>query len=240
MPAVVEADDLGLYVLKFRGAGQGVKALIAEIIAGELARAAGLPVPEIVLATLDPELARTEPDPEIQDLIRASAGLNMAMDFLPGAANFDAASPAPVDAELASRIVWFDALVSNVDRSTRNPNLMLWHRRLWLIDHGAALYIHHGWDGAADGAGRAFERIADHVLLRWASAIGQIDADMAARLTPAVIDEILARVPDDWLAADTTLAGAAAWRQAYATYLGERLRQRAGFVAAAERAHAQL
>ncbi|MCK9490369.1 MAG: aminotransferase class I and II [Xanthomonadales bacterium] len=240
MPAVVEADDLGMYVLKFRGAGQGPKALIAEIIAGELARAAGLPVPEIVLAQLDPELARTDPDPEIQDLIRASAGLNMAMDYLPGAANFDAARPSPVDAELASRIVWFDAFVSNVDRSTRNPNLMLWHRRLWLIDHGAALYIHHGWDGSADGAGRPFERIADHVLLRWASVIGAVDAQMAARLTPAVIDGVLAKVPDDWLAADATLADAAAWRRAYANYLGERLRQRAGFVAEAERAHAQL
>ncbi|TCT00680.1 hypothetical protein EDC25_10244 [Pseudofulvimonas gallinarii] len=240
MPAVVEADDLGLYVLKFRGAGQGVKALIAELVAGELARALELPVPEIVLADLDPELARTEADPEIQELVRASGGLNLALDYLPGAANFDAASTIEVPPELASRIVWFDAFVSNVDRSTRNPNLMLWHRRLWLIDHGAALYIHHGWDGSADNAGQPFKRIADHVLLRWADAVGEVDADMAARLTPAVIEGVLALVPDAWLEADTTLPGAAGWRAAYTRYLCERLRLRAAFVAEAERAHALL
>ena len=240
MPAVVEGDDMGLYVLKFRGAGQGPKALIAEVIAGELARALDLPVPEIVLADLDAELARTEADPEIQELVRASGGLNLALDYLPGAANFDAASAPAIPAELASRIVWFDAFVSNVDRSTRNPNLMLWHGKLWLIDHGAALYVHHGWDGSARDAGRAFERIRDHVLLRWASVIGAVDAAMAARLTPAVIDTVLAMLPDEWLAADTTLPDAAAWRRAYAGYLGERLRQRGAFVAEAERAHAQL
>lgn len=240
MPAVVEADDLGLYVLKFRGAGQGPKALIAEIIAGELARALDLPVPEIVLADLDPELARTEPDPEIQELVRASAGLNLALDYLPGAANFDAASAQPLDAELASRIVWFDAFVSNVDRSTRNPNLMLWHQRLWLIDHGAALYFHHSWDGSATDAGRPFERIRDHVLLRWADAIGRVDTAMAARLAPDIIDAVLAKVPDAWLEADTTLADATAWRRAYANYLCQRLRQRAAFVTEAEHAHARL
>lgn len=240
MPAVVEADDLGLYVLKFRGAGQGAKALIAEIIVGELARALALPVPEIVLAELDPELARTEADSEIQELVRASGGLNVALDYLPGAANFDSARAEPVDSDLASRIVWFDAFVSNVDRSTRNPNLMLWHKRLWLIDHGAALYFHHGWNGSSDGAARPFERIRDHVLLRWADDIGGVDADMAARLTPAVIDGVLAHVPDAWLGLDTTLPDADAWRRAYAGYLNQRLQQRAAFVAEAERAHAQL
>src|SRR5690606_40634113 len=142
------------------------------------------------------ELARTEADPEIQDLVRASAGLNLALDYLPGAANFDAATTTPVDSGLASRIVWFDAFVSNVDRSPRNPNLMLWHGRLWLIDHGAALYVHHGWDGSARDAGRAFERIRDHVLLRWASATGAVDAAIAARLTPAVIATVPAMAPD--------------------------------------------
>src|ERR671922_1236071 len=145
LPAIVEADDDGMYVLKFRGAGQGPKALIAELVAGEIARAAGLLVPEIVFMILDPELARTEPDPEIQHLIMASAGLNLALDYLPGAATFDPVVEKP-DAELASSIVWFDAYVTNVDRTPRNTNMLVWHRRLWLIDHGAALYFHHTWN----------------------------------------------------------------------------------------------
>jgi len=145
LPAIIEADDDGMYVLKFRGAGQGPKALIAELVAGEIARAAGLPVPEIVLVELDPELARTEPDPEIQHLIKSSAGLNLALDYLPGAVMFDPVVEKP-DAELASSIVWFDAYVTNVDRTPRNVNMLLWHRRLWLIDHGAALYFHHTWE----------------------------------------------------------------------------------------------
>ena len=144
LPAIVEADDDGMYVLKFRGAGQGPKALIAELVAGEIARAAGLPVPEIVFVELDPELARTEPDPEIQALIRASAGLNLALDYLPGAVTFDPVAEKP-DADLASAVVWFDAYVTNVDRTPRNTNMLIWHRRLWLIDHGAALYFHHTW-----------------------------------------------------------------------------------------------
>src|SRR5690606_28036971 len=142
LPAIVEADDDGMYVLKFRGAGQGPKALIAELVAGELARAAGLPVPEIVLIELDAELARTEPAPEIQYLIKASSGLNVALDYLPGAAGFDPVADEP-DAALASAIVWFDAYVTNVDRTVRNTNMLMWHRRLWLIDHGACLYFHH-------------------------------------------------------------------------------------------------
>src|SRR6267378_7668091 len=144
LPAIIEADDDGMYVLKFSGAGQGPKALIAELVAGEVARAAGLPVPEIVFVELDPELARTEPDPEIQALIRASAGLNLALDYLPGAVMFDPVAEKP-DAVLASAIVWFDAFVTNVDRTPRNTNMLMWHRKLWLIDHGAALYFHHNW-----------------------------------------------------------------------------------------------
>src|SRR5215510_11563425 len=144
LPAIIEADDEGMYVLKFRGAGQGTKALIAELVAGEIARAIGLPVPEIVFVDLDPELARTEPDPEIQDLIRASAGLNLALDYLPGAMTFDPVADQPA-AEIASAIVWFDAYVTNVDRTPRNTNMLMWHRRLWLIDHGATLYFHHAW-----------------------------------------------------------------------------------------------
>ena len=155
LPAIVEADDDGLYVLKFRGAGQGPKALIAELVAGEIGRALGLPVPEIVLMQLDPELARTEPDPEIQDLIRASGGLNLALDYLPGSLAFDPLTM-PVDSTLASAIVWFDALVGNVDRTVRNVNMLWWHRRLWLIDHGAALVFQHQWDGFLERATRPF------------------------------------------------------------------------------------
>ena len=182
LPAIIEADDDGMYVLKFRGAGQGPKVLVAELLAGEIARAAGLPVPEIVFVELDPDLARTEPDPEIQDLIKASAGLNLALDYLPGAVTFDPVVHA-IEPSLASRIVWFDALVSNVDRSTRNPNLMLWHRRLWLIDHGAALYAHHDWSRVDEVRTRApFPLIADHVLLGVADDPREVDAEAAARL----------------------------------------------------------
>ena len=155
LPAIIEADDDGLYVLKFRGAGQGPKALIAELLGGEIARAAGLPVPEIVFVELDAELARTEPDPEIQSLIRASAGLNLALDYLPGAVTFDPIAEKP-DSDLASSIVWFDAYVSNVDRTPRNSNILVWHRRLWLIDHGATLYFHHAWSNPLERSQRSF------------------------------------------------------------------------------------
>ena len=175
LPAIVEADDDGMYVLKFRGAGQGPKALIAELVAGEIARAAGLPVPEIVFVELDPELARTEPDPEIQALIRASAGLNLALDYLPGAVTFDPVAEQP-DADLASAVVWFDAYVTNVDRTPRNTNMLIWHRRLWLIDHGATLYFHHTWTNYRERSRTLFPMIKDHVLLQFASALQEVDA----------------------------------------------------------------
>jgi len=222
LPAVIEADDDGLYVLKFRGAGQGPRALIAELVAGEIARALGLPMPEIVLVELDPELARTEPDPEIQDLIRASAGLNLALDYLPGSTTFDPLAWQP-DAELASRIVWFDAFVSNIDRTPRNSNLLLWHRRLWLIDHGAALYFHHDWRDHLERATRAFAQIKDHVLLRFATRIAEVDAAMAAQLDAAAIEAIVALIPDAWLDADSGFASHAAHRDAYIQYLTRRL-----------------
>jgi len=177
LPAIIEADDDGMYVLKFSGAGQGPKALIAELVAGEVARAAGLPVPEIVLVELDPELARTEPDPEIQALIRASAGLNLALDYLPGAVTFDPIAEKP-DADLASAVVWFDAYVTNVDRTPRNTNMLIWHRRLWLIDHGATLYFHHTWNDYLERSRAPFPMIKDHVLLRFASALREVDATM--------------------------------------------------------------
>src|SRR6267142_1045036 len=170
LPAIVEADDDGMYVLKFRGAGQGPKALIAELVAGEIARAARLPIPAIVLIELDPDLARTEPDPEIQQLIKASAGLNIALDYLPGAVMFDplAEKPAP---RLASDIVWFDAFVTNVDRTPRNANMLMWHRQLQLIDHGAALYFHHTRNSYLERSRDVFPLIKNHVLLQFASAL---------------------------------------------------------------------
>ena len=237
MPAVVEGDDQGLYVLKFRGAGQGPKALVAEAISGGLARALELPMPEIVLMDLDAELARTEGDPEIQDLIKASAGLNLGMDYLPGAMNFDPVAEQP-DPELASRIVWFDAFTSNVDRTARNPNMLVWHGRLYLIDHGASLYFHHGWDGDTTQAGKPFALVRDHVLLRWADRIAGVDADMAKRLPADVISDIVGQVPDDWLQGPDAFADPATQRAAYVAYLCQRLAAREGFVQEAIRARA--
>ena len=203
LPAIIEADDDGLYVLKFRGAGQGPRALIAELVSGELARALGLPVPELVFVELDADLARTEPDPEIQELIRASAGLNLALDYLPGSVGFDPVADR-VDPTLASEVVWFDAFTSNVDRTARNTNLLMWHRRLWLIDHGASLYFHHGTPAAefASRADDAFPLISEHVLLGHASAIGEADARLAPRLSDDVIDGVTAHIPDAWLGED--------------------------------------
>ncbi len=221
MPGLIEADDDGLYVLKFRGAGQGPKALAAEIVAGEAARALGLPVPELVLVDLDPALGAAEPDPEIQDLIAASDGINFGIDFLPGALPFNPARPPEPD--LAADIVWFDSFVLNVDRTPHNPNLLLWHQRLWLIDHGAALYVHHAPGDAVARAGERFPAIRDHVLLPFASSIVQADARLAARLDAARLEAIAADVPDGW-----------APREAYAAHLTARLANREGFVEEAE------
>ncbi|MBD9537773.1 aminotransferase class I and II [Stenotrophomonas sp. STM01] len=237
LPAVIEADDDGMYVIKFRGAGQGPKALIAELVAGELARALGLPIPEIVLVELDREFARTEPDPEIQDLIRASEGTNLGSDYLPGAINYDPAAMQP-DAALASRIVWFDAYTSNVDRTVRNPNLMVWHRKLYLIDHGAALYFHHDWENAGEACAKPFVLIRDHVLLPFAKDIAGADRALAPLLTDAVIDDIVALIPDAWLQGEPAFADAASYRKAYADYLKRRLQLRDAFVQEAIRAHA--
>ena len=237
LPAVVETDDEGMVVLKFRGAGQGPKALIAELIAGELARTLGLPIPETVFVELDREFARTEPDPEIQDLIRASEGLNLGSDYLPGAINYDPAAM-PVEAELASRIVWFDAFTSNVDRTARNPNLMVWHRKLYLIDHGAAMYFHHDWANAGEACEKPFALIRDHVLLPFAGQIAQVDDALAALLTDAEIERIVALVPDSWLVDEPFFDSPAAYRQGYIDYLKRRLRARAAFVQEAIRAHA--
>ena len=230
LPAIIEADDDGMYVLKFRGAGQGPKALIAELVAGELARAAGLLVPEIVLVELDPELARTEPDPEIQDLIKASAGLNLALDYLPGSVMFDPVAE-QVDAKLASMVVWFDAYVTNVDRTPRNANLLMWHRRLWLIDHGAALYFHHNWANYMERSRAAFSLIKDHVLLASTSpeSLREADSKMTERLTSDIIVGIVSLVPDAWLSGEPLVSnspfgGPAETRNAYVEYLLSRLK----------------
>ena len=222
LPAIVEADDDGMYVLKFRGAGQGPKALIAELVAGEIARAAGLPVPELVFVELDPELARTEPDPEIQDLIRASAGLNLALDYLPGAVTFDPVAEKP-DADLASSVVWFDAYVTNVDRTPRNTNILVWHRRLWLIDHGAALYFHHAGNNYLERSRDPFPLIKDHVLVQFASSLREVDSKMTGRVTPNIIDSIVRLIPDAWLVGDSTFGGSNQHRGAYTEYLLSRL-----------------
>jgi len=222
LPAIVEADDDGMYVLKFRGAGQGSKALIAELVAGEIARAAGLPVPEIVFVELDSELARTEPDPEIQALIRASAGLNLALDYLPSAVTFDPVAAQP-DAELASTVVWFDAYVTNVDRTPRNTNMLIWHRRLWLIDHGATLYFQHTWNDYHKRSRAPFPMIKDHVLLRFASSLREVDATMAGRVTPDLIDSIVKLIPDSWLVGDSPFSDSNQHRDAYRAYLLSRL-----------------
>ena len=222
LPAIVEADDDGMYVLKFRGAGQGPKALIAELVAGEIARAAGLLVPELVFVALDPTLARTEPDPEIQDLLRASAGLNLAFDYLPSAVTFDPVACQP-EAALASAIVWFDAYVTNVDRTPRNTNLLVWHRRLWLIDHGAALYFHHTWEHYLERSRTPFPLIKDHVLLPYASTLQEVDAELTGRITPDILASIVQQIPDTWLGGDVPFETVDQHREAYLAYLHRRL-----------------
>jgi hypothetical protein len=238
LPAIVEADDDGLYVLKFRGAGQGIKALIAELVAGELARTLALPVPELVFVALDAELARTEPDPEIQDLIRASAGRNLALDYLPGSVTYDPVAEQP-DAELASRIVWFDAYVTNVDRTPKNTNMLVWHHKLWLIDHGAALYFHHGWTNPAGHSRSPFPQIRDHVLLPQAAALEAADATLAAQLTEEVLARTVGLIPDDWLCVEAPFAEPAEHRAAYVDYLLRRLVAPRSFLEEALRVRAQ-
>jgi hypothetical protein len=235
LPAVVEGDDEGLYVLKFRGAGQGPKALIAELVAGELARALGLLVPEIVFMELDADLARTEADPEIQDLIRASVGLNVALDFLPSALAYDPLVWQP-DALLASRIVWFDACVMNVDRTARNTNMLLWHRRLWLIDHGASLYFQHQWDDYMARSRSPFAPIKDHVLLPLASALEAADKECRLQLSSEVIAAAVDLIPDAWLTDTETFADPASQREAYRSFLTARVQASQTFTEEAARA----
>jgi hypothetical protein len=217
LPAIVEADDLGTYVLKFRGAGQGVKALVAEIVAGGVARALGLRMPEIVFVELDPVLGRNEPDYEIRSLLQASAGLNLGFDYLPGAIAYEPGL-GPPDPALAARIVWFDALVTNVDRTARNTNLLLWHRELYLIDHGAALYFQHDWPAGLARSRARFPQIRDHVLLPFAGDLRAADREAAALLDEDALSAITAEVPAEWLPEPAEES-----RAAYRRFLAERL-----------------
>lgn len=213
LPGIVEAGNLGTYVVKFRGAGQGPKALVAEVVSGELARRLGLPVPELVVVGLDPVVARAEPDEEVQELIKASAGANLGMDYLPGALGYDPVAH-PVEADLASRLLVFDAFVENVDRSWRNPNLLIWHGDLWLIDHGATLYFHHNWPRAGAVVHRPY-KWDDHVLKPYATGLAAAAADLTPQLTGELLDEVLALVPGEWLAEfdfDTADEARAAYR----------------------------
>jgi hypothetical protein len=241
LPAIVEADDCGLYVLKFRGAGQGPLALVAELVAGEIGRAVGLQVPELALMELDSALGRNEPDAEIRQLLMASHGLNLAMDYLPGSVMFDPAARLPagaVDEKVASMAVWFDAFATNIDRTARNPNLLWWHKKLYFIDHGASLYFHHSWDGMEEKALRPFLPVRDHVLLRWASRIAEADSEARPLLTEAVLAGLLAQVPDAWLLSGP--ASAEERRQAYLSYFLRRLNGPPLFVEEALRARAAI
>jgi hypothetical protein len=230
LPGLMEADDLGTYVVKFRGAGQGRKALIAEVISGLLIRACGLRVPDLVTVDLDPALAPGEPDQEIQDLLRASGGLNLGVDFLPGALDFDVAS-ARLDRATAGRILWLDALLANADRSWRNPNMLLWHGQFYLIDHGATLTFQHRWSSAAAATERPYDP-RDHVLIGCEGLVAEADEELAPLVTDGLIDEVVAEVPEEWLAEETEFAGPDEARRAYARWLTARLEARPSWLPA--------
>ena len=225
LPGLVEADDDGLYVVKFRGAAQGPRALVAEVIAGELGRAIGLPMPDLVLVEMDPGLTAEDPDPDpwVQELLEQSPGLNLGVDFLPGSLTYSPAADALPDAAFAADVVWFDSFVTNTDRSPRNPNILAWHRRLYLIDHGAALYVHHTWRDPDEHAARPLPTILDHVLLPRAGSISDAHERMEPRVTREVVDAVIESVPETWLAADGPAGGPSAQRRAYGRYLIRRL-----------------
>ena len=237
LPGLVEADDDGLYVVKFRGAAQGPRALVAEVIAGELGRALGLPVPELVLVDIDPALAGVEPDPWVGELLERSPGINLGLDFLPGSLTFDPRADGRPDPALAADIVWFDALVTNTDRSPRNPNLLSWHRRLWLIDHGAALFIHHSWLDPDAHARRPLATIAEHVLLPFAGSIGDAHDGMAPLVTEDLVRGVVAGVPAAWLEPTgpaAAVGGPDEQRAAYVRYLLARAAARDALVDSVE------
>jgi hypothetical protein len=224
LPGIVEADDLGTYVCKFRGAGQGLRVLVAEVVVGELARRLGVHTPTLVAVELDAAIGRYEADEEVQDLLTASVGLNLGVDFLPGSFGFD--SGCRPDPDAAARIVWLDALTANVDRSWRNPNLLVWHKELWAIDHGACLYFHHSWSGGV-GSPERFARqpydVSDHVLAGYLAGLPSADDELAPLVTRALLEEVLAQVPEDWLEVPPGVDGADAVRAAYVDHLEARV-----------------
>lgn len=238
LPAIAEADDDFLYVLKFRGAGQGLKALIAELIGGEICRLLGLRMPEIVFANLDEAFGRTEADEEIQDLLRASTGLNLAIHYLSGAITFDPLVTS-VDPKLASQIVWMDCLLTNVDRTARNTNMLIWHKELWLIDHGAALYFHHSWQNWEEQAKRPFVQVKDHVLLPSASELDMVDNEFRAILDEESINSVVSLIPDEWLVGSSD-ESADELRQVYAQFLLTRIASSAIFIKEAKHARETL
>ena len=240
LPAIVEADDLGLYVVKFRGAGQGILALIAELVAGEIGRALGLRVPEIVFVEIDPALGRNEPDYEIRQLLKASPGLNLGLDYLPGSTMFDPAARDTAPPDEASLLVWFDAFTLNVDRTPRNANLLVWHRRLYPIDHGAALFFHHNWPGREEKIESPFPDIAQHILLPWADQIEWAAETARQRLTPAIFGDLVNMIPEDWLASVPDGVPAAERRAGYLDFLTRRLAASSTFEQEAIRARTRL
>lgn len=229
LPAIVECDDGFLYVLKFRGAGQGRKALIAELLGGEIARILGFKVPEIVVADLDSAFGRIEGDEEIQDLLKASTGLNLGLHYLSGAITYDPVAT-KVDPYLASSIVWLDSLLMNMDRTCRNTNMLLWHKELWLIDHGASFYFHHAWDTTTDASSRPFPMIKDHVFLPDASALDEANASLKSLLTIEVIHHIVSMIPTVWLEDETGSFTAEQQRKSYIEYLEKRAKNSDLFV----------
>ncbi|WP_235918511.1 HipA family kinase [Sediminibacterium soli] len=239
LPALAEADDGFLYVLKFRGAGQGPKALVADLIGAEIARVCGLKVPELVIAELDTAFGRTEPDEEIQDLLKASVGTNLGVHYLSGSVMFDPAVTR-IDPLLASKIVWLDCLLMNVDRTARNTNMLNWNRELWLIDHGASLYFHHNWLGWQEQAVKPFVQAKDHVLLPWATELAQADKLLKPRLTKQALENIMRLLPDAWLQTDREEADEAERREVYTQFITTRLASSGVFVKAANDARAEI
>ncbi|MCD0474770.1 aminotransferase class I and II [Flavobacterium sp. EDS] len=235
LPALAEADDDFKYVLKFKGAGHGVKALIAELVGGAIANVLKLQIPELVFANLDEAFGRTEGDEEIQDLLQGSQGLNLALHFLSGAITFDPVVTV-VDPKLASQIVWLDAFITNVDRTFRNTNMLIWHKELWLIDHGACLYFHHSWNNWEQHAKSPFALIKDHVLLPQASLLKEVDSEYKAVLTPELLQEIVALIPDEWLHWEDTDETPEGLRNVYLQFLQTRLDHSEIFVKQAENA----
>lgn len=235
LPALAEADDDFKYVLKFKGAGHGVKALIAELVGGQIAKALKLQLPELVFANLDEAFGRSEGDEEIQDLLQGSQGLNLALHFLSGAITFDPVVTT-VDAKLASQIVWLDAYITNVDRTFRNTNMLIWHKELWLIDHGACLYFHHSWNNWEQHAKSPFALIKDHVLLPQASLLKEVDAEYKALLTPEILEEIVNTIPLEWLQWEDTDETPEALRNVYLQFLQTRLNNSEIFVNQAQNA----